>query len=67
MGTGAALALNLLFGLLDRASAIQGLFSKAQAEGRDITSAELDALVADDEAARTQLQADIAAARAAGK
>lgn len=55
MGTGAALALNVIFGLLDRAAAISELIKTAQAEGRDITQAELDTLVSEDEVARAAL------------
>ncbi len=49
-------AVTLLLGLLDRATQIGALISKAQAEKRDITAAELDQLVAADDAARKQLQ-----------
>ena len=59
----AALAINLLLALLDRAQAIGALLSKAKAEGRDITSEELDQLAASDDAARAILQAEIAKAR----
>lgn len=59
----ALIATNLLLGLLDRAAAIGGLIRTAQAEGRDVTAAELDALLADDAAARIQLQAAIDAAK----
>ena len=60
---GTAAVLQLLFGLLDRAQAISQLLSTAQAEGRDVTSAELDALVAQDNAARVELEAAIKKAR----
>lgn len=53
---------NLLLGLLDRSAQIGALLSKAQAEGRDITGDELDALFATDAAARAELQAAIDAA-----
>ena len=59
----AAIAINLILGLLDRAQAIGGLISKAQAEGRDITDAELDGLAATDDAAKIALAAAIAKAR----
>jgi hypothetical protein len=49
----------LLLGLLDRAAQIQALLVKTRAEGRDPTAEELDALFADDAAARAQLQAEI--------
>jgi hypothetical protein len=60
-----ALAVDLILGLIDRANAIGGLIGKAQAEGRDITDAELDALAAGDDAAKIALAAAIAKARAA--
>jgi hypothetical protein len=53
---------NLLLGLIDRSAQIGSLLSKAQAEGRDITAEELDALFATDAAARAELQAAIDAA-----
>jgi hypothetical protein len=59
----AAILVDLLLGLLDRANAIGALISKAKAEGRDVTDAELDALVAQDDAARAALVAAIAKAR----
>ncbi len=62
MGT-AAIAVQLLLGLLDRASAIGTLISKAQTEKRDITQAELDALVAEDDVAKKALQDAIARAK----
>lgn len=55
----AALLVDLLLGLLDRAAAIGGLLTKAKAEGRDVTSAELDALFAEDATAKAALQAAI--------
>ncbi|MCR4331724.1 MAG: hypothetical protein NUV34_03320 [Sulfuricaulis sp.] len=63
MGTGATVALNLLFGLLDRAQAVGALISKAQAEGRDVSDTELDALAASDDAARAALVQAIKDAR----
>jgi hypothetical protein len=61
----AALAIELILGLLDRASAIGALISRAQAEGRDVTDAELDSLAAGDDAAKIALASAIAKARAA--
>jgi hypothetical protein len=55
----AAVLVDLLLGLLDRAAAIGGLLTKAKAEGRDVTSAELDALFAEDATAKAALQAAI--------
>ena len=56
---------SLLLGLLDRATQISGLLQTAQAEGRDVTAAELDALFALDHVAKLELQNAIDAARAA--
>ena len=66
MGAGAAVALELLFGLLDRASSIAALINKAKAENRDVTDAELDALAVLDDAARVALEAAIAKRKAEG-
>lgn len=66
MGSGAALALQLLFGLLDRAHAVGALINKAQAEGRDVSDAELDQLAAGDDQAKKALTDAIAARRSGG-
>jgi len=58
-----ALALQLLFGLLDRVSAVSSLIQTAKSEGRDITEAELDSLVVADDAAKKALESAIAARR----
>ena len=58
--------ITLILGLLDRASAIGALITTARAEGRDVSVAELDALVAADQVARQNLVDAIAAAKAAG-
>lgn len=63
----AALAIQLLLQLLDRATAIGALISNAQKQGRDVTASELDTLVAADDTARKELQAAIDAAKAAGR
>lgn len=63
----AALAVQLLLGLLDRASAIGALLQKAQAEGRDITDEELDQAFADDSAERAKGQAVRDKAKAEGR
>lgn len=55
-----------MLGLLDRASQIGTLITTARGEGRDVTDAELDALVADDKKARKDLVAAIAAAKLEG-
>ena len=59
----AAIVVDLLLGLLDRASAIGALLAKANAEGRDVTEAELDTLAGEDDAARAALDAAIKKAR----
>ena len=64
MGANAGLVLSLLFGLLDRAQTIASLLKTARAENRDVTDAELDALVTDDDAARAELVAAIKRRRA---
>lgn len=63
---GVEAAITLVLGLLDRAQAIGAMISRAQAEKRDITPAELDAVVAQDDTARATLQAAIDKARAGG-
>jgi hypothetical protein len=60
----ALLLLNVLVPLLQQANQIGALLAKAQAEGRDVTDAELDTLVAGDDAAKAALAAAIAKARA---
>lgn len=55
-------ATSLLLQLLTQATALGNLIRTAQSEGRDITAAELDALAADDDAARARLQSAIDAA-----
>lgn len=57
----------LMLGLLDRAAQIGALIQTARAEGRDVTSAELDGLKLADDAARAELVQAIAAAKAAGR
>jgi hypothetical protein len=46
----------MLLSLLDRSAQLGGLLQKAQSEGRDITTEELDAVFASDAAARSALQ-----------
>lgn len=48
------LLLQLLLGLFDRANQITALFKRAAAENRDVSDAELDALAAEDDAARVR-------------
>lgn len=57
------LAVTLALNLVDRAAAIGALVRKAQAEGRDVTDAELDELEAADDAARGELADAIEQAR----
>lgn len=64
---GADVLISLILGLLDRASAIGALLTKARSEGRDVTAAELDALKLTDDLARQALVDAIAVAKAAGK
>lgn len=52
----AALAVQLLIQLLGQADQIAKLLQLAKSEGRDVTGAELDALVGQDEAAKKALQ-----------
>lgn len=64
MGTaGIDLAITLALNLLDRAAAYGALVSQAKAEGRDVSNAELDALAAEDDVARKELEAAIAKRR----
>jgi hypothetical protein len=58
-----ATALTALIQLTLQAQKIQQLLQTAHAEGRDITAAELDALIVDDDAARQALIDAIDAAR----
>lgn len=57
----------LLIQLLNQATALGNLIRQAQAEGRDITDAELDGLAAGDDAARDVLAAAIVRAKAEGR
>ena len=56
----ALLATTLLLRLLEQAQAVGALILKARAEGRDITTDELDALAAADDVVRDALNAEIA-------
>lgn len=62
--TNASILVSLLLGLLDRTQEIGQLLAKVHSENRDVTTAELDALFAGDDAARATLQAAIDRARA---
>ena len=59
------LALTLIIALLNRSGEISALIAKARGEGRDITNAELDAIVTADDLARAELEAAIEVRRAA--
>ena len=59
----ALLATTLLIRLLEQAQAVGALILKARAEGRDITTEELDALAAADDVVRDALNAEIALRR----
>lgn len=61
---GAEAVIALLLALLDRASAIGALLGKAQTEGRDVTQAEIDAVVQKDDVARDALVDAIARSKA---
>jgi hypothetical protein len=63
----AALAVELLIALVNQAGTISALLSKAKAENRDVTSAELDTLSLADDLARAQLIVAIASRRAQEK
>ena len=65
MGTEAAIM--LLLGLLDRAAAWGAVIAKAQAEGRELTEAEVDEFVVADDAAAADQKAALAKARAEGR
>jgi RNA:NAD 2'-phosphotransferase (TPT1/KptA family) len=60
-------ALALLNQLAQTLATLAALIQRAQAEGRAITSDELDALAAGDDLARAALESAIARARAEGR
>ena len=63
----ADLAVSLLLALINNAGQISQLITNAKAQNRDLTMAELQAIVDADQAARASLVDAIAAAQAAGK
>lgn len=63
----ATLAIDLLVALLNNASSISALIQNAGTQNRDITAAELQALLDNDTLARAKLLIAIAAAKASGK
>ena len=60
-------AVDLVLALLTRVQAISSIIAQAQAEKRDITQAELDQIVADDDKARVDLVAAIEKAKSEGR
>ena len=60
----AALAVQLLLGLLQQSQTIGNLILAAQSAGRDLTDDELNSIIAADDAAKAALSAAIAKARA---
>ena len=67
MGAGITLAVDLLVALLTNAASISSLIQNANSQNRDVTAAELQALLDNDALARAKLVIAIAAAKAAGK
>ena len=67
MGTNALIALQVAAQLLQQLEAINALITTSAQTGVDISSDQLDQLVTNYNTAHTQLDADIAAAKAAGK
>lgn len=59
----AVLLVQLLLGLVGQAGQIKALLDTAKAENRDVSDAELNALFANDDAAKAALDAAIKAAR----
>jgi hypothetical protein len=60
-------AIDLILALLTRASAISAIVAQAQAEKRDLTEAEMNQIISDDDKARTDLVAAIEKAKAEGR
>lgn len=65
MGTLAAI--DLILALITRAQAISSLVAQAQAEKRELTRAEWDQIISEDDKARADLAAAIEKARAEGR
>lgn len=57
----------LLLGIIERAAAVGNLINTARAQGRDITTEELEALLDADDVARNELQYAIDKAKAEGR
>jgi hypothetical protein len=64
---GVAEGINLVLLLLEKATTMAAALSKAHAEGRDLTEAEVDTFVAADDAARDKLNEAIKNARSQGR
>jgi hypothetical protein len=58
------LLLTLMIQMMSRAAEFGALITKARSEGRDVTEAELDALAANDDLMRAELQKAINEAKA---
>lgn len=63
----AAAGIGLLLQLIEQAARVSMVIRQAQAEGRDLTSAELASVVAENDVARAALIAAIDRARAEGR
>lgn len=61
------LAINLLIACIQNAASISAMILKANTDGRDLTSAELQSLLDTDALARAKLVIAIAEAKAAGR
>jgi hypothetical protein len=61
------LVVSLLIASLTRANELGALITNARAQGRDVSTAELDAWRAKDDAMRATFQADIDRAKAEGR
>lgn len=64
---GVAEGITILLALLDKVTTMGAAISKARAEQRDLTEAEVDSFVAADDTARANLDAAIKAAKARGQ
>lgn len=67
MNQNTLIALQLAAQLLAQLQSINAIIQQAQSSGVDVSAEQLDGLVTDYETAHAQLDADIAAAKAAGK
>lgn len=65
--TTAAAGIGLLLQLIEQAARVSTVIRQAQAENRELTSAELSALAVENDAARAALVAAIDRARAEGR